>query len=128
MSATDLTPSPAISTSEPTAPEPTAPAATQRRWSLAFGVYSAATSLTFTQGFWVIYLATRGYSPFAIGLFEMTFHLAKFIAEVPTGIFADLVGRRASLIVAAVLAFVGELLFLVPSGPLIALSFALQGL
>lgn len=119
MSATDLTPAPAIIT--------LAPAATQRRWALAYAVYSAATNLTFTQAIWVIYLAARGYSPFAIGLFEMTFHLAKFVAEVPTGIFADLVGRRASLIVAALLAFVGELLFLVPTGPLIVLSFALQG-
>src|SRR5579885_2398525 len=107
MSATDLTPSPVVITREPSAP-----AATQRRWALAYGVYSAATNLTFTQAIWVIYLASRGYSPFAIGLFEMTFHLAKFVAEVPTGIFADLVGRRASLIVAAGLAFAGELLFL----------------
>lgn len=123
MSAADLVSSATIAEQEPVAP-----AATQRRWALAYGVYSAATNLTFTQAIWVIYLASRGYSPFAIGLFEMTFHLAKFVAEVPTGIFADLVGRRASLIVAALLAFVGELLFLVPAGPLIALSFALQGI
>jgi MFS family permease len=122
MSATDLTPTTTIVTSEPIAR-----AAIQRRWTLAYGVYSAATNLTFTQAIWVIYLATRGYSPFAIGLFEMTFHLAKFLAEAPTGVFADLVGRRASLIVAALLAFGGELLFLTPTGPLIALSFALQG-
>jgi len=123
MSAADLVPSPTTAIQEPLAP-----VAMQRRWALAYGVYSAATNLTFTQAIWVIYLAALGYSPFAIGLFEMTFHLAKFVAEVPTGIFADLVGRRASLIVAALLAFVGELLFLVPTGPLIALSFALQGI
>src|SRR5262249_15847815 len=122
MSAADLATPP-----HSAAQEPLAPAATQRRWALAYGVYSAVSNLTFTHAIWVLYVASRGYSPFAIGLCEMTFHLAKFLAEVPTGIFADLVGRRASLVVAALLAFVGELLFLVPTGPLIVLSFALQG-
>jgi MFS family permease len=121
MTATDFA-TPAVAEQETLAP-----AATQRRWTIAYGVYSAATNLVFTQAIWVIYLAAQGYSPFAIGLFETLFHLAKFVAEVPTGIFADLVGRRASLLVAAVLGFGAELLFLVPTGPLIALSFALQG-
>ena len=43
--------------------------ATQRRWSIAFGLYTAATSLTFTQGVWVVYLALHNFSPLAIGLF-----------------------------------------------------------
>jgi hypothetical protein len=60
-----------------------------RRWLLAFDGYNAATNLHFTGAIWVIYLATHGYSPFAIGLFETLFHVAKFVAEVPTGIFWD---------------------------------------
>ncbi|HEU5349652.1 MAG TPA: MFS transporter, partial [Ktedonobacterales bacterium] len=105
-----------------------APPAIQRRWAIAFGLYTAATSLTFTQGVWVVYLAIHGFSPFAIGLFEMCFHVAKFLAEAPTGIFADLVGRRLSLIVSALLIVVAELLFLAPTPVMIALSFALQGI
>ena len=57
--------------------------ATQRRWAVAFGLYTAATNLTFTQGVWVIYLALNGFSPFAIGLFETCFHVAKFLARRP---------------------------------------------
>lgn len=102
--------------------------ATQRRWAIAFGLYTAATNLTFTQGVWVIYLAIHGFSPFAIGLFETCFHVAKFLAEAPTGIFADLVGRRLSLIVSALLVVVAELLFLAPTPAMIVLSFALQGI
>ncbi|MGE5333533.1 MAG: MFS transporter, partial [Nitrososphaerota archaeon] len=104
-----------------------APPATQRRWAIAFGLYTAATNLIFTQGVWVIYLAIHGFSPFAIGLFETCFHVAKFLAEAPTGVFADLMGRRLSLIVSAVLVVVAELLFLAPTPPMIAMSFALQG-
>lgn len=101
--------------------------ATQRRWAVAFGLYTAATNLTFTQGVWVIYLALNGFSPFAIGLFETCFHVAKFLAEAPTGIFADLVGRRLSLIISALLVVVAELLFLAPTPTMIAISFAMQG-
>src|SRR5215471_2835408 len=99
----------------------------RRRWQLAFGLYTVATNATFSQAVWVIYLAGRGYDPFAIGLFEMLFHLAKFAAEMPTGIFADLVGRRRSLIISCAIGAAAELLFLVPTAPLIALNFALQG-
>jgi MFS family permease len=100
---------------------------TQRRWAIAFGLYTAATSLTFTQGVWVVYLALNGFSPFAIGLFETCFHSAKFLAEMPTGIFADLLGRRLSLVISALLVVVAELLFLAPTPAMIAVSFAMQG-
>jgi MFS family permease len=102
--------------------------ATQRRWLLAFGLYTVATNTTFSQAVWVLYLAARGYNPFAIGLFETCFHVAKFVAEIPTGIFADLVGRRASLIVSCAIGAFASLLYLFPSPPALALSFALQGL
>ncbi len=100
----------------------------RRRHAAAYALFSVASSVRFTQAIWLIYLAERGYSPFAIGLFEMLFHLAKLVAEVPTGVFADLVGRRASLIAACVVGAVAELFFLAPAPPLIALSLALSGI
>lgn len=105
----------------------TAHPAQRRRWTWAFALYTAAINLGFSRAIWVIYLAAHGYSPLAIGLFETCFHLAKFLAEVPTGIFADLAGRRRSLVVSCALGAAGELLFVVPTAPLIVLSFALQG-
>jgi len=117
---------PAPSATAPAAP--VIPRARRRRWYVAFGLYTAASNATFSQAIWVVYLAIHGYSPFAIGLFEMGFHIAKFAAEAPTGVFADLVGRRASLIVSSILGAMGSLLYLVPIAPLIALDFALQGI
>jgi len=111
-----------------TVPVITTSTAPWRRWLLAFGCYSLTANTLFTSAIWVIYLAAHGYSPLAIGLFEMVFHIAKFIAEVPTGIFADLVGRRKSLIVYCLINAVENLLFLVPTVPLITLSFALSGI
>ncbi len=46
---------------------------------------------------------------------------------MPTGTFADLVGRRASLIVANILGALDMVLFLHPTPPLMILSFALSG-
>lgn len=100
---------------------------TRRRWNIAFACYTLAINTSFTRAVWMVYLAAHGYSPFALGLVEMIFHLAKFIAEVPTGVFADLAGRRTSLIVSCALAAIGELLFISPSFPVIAVSFALLG-
>jgi MFS family permease len=99
-----------------------------RRWLLAFDGYNITTNLLFTSAIWVIYLAAHGYSPLAIGLFETLFHAAKFVAEVPTGIFADLLGRRKSLIVYCLIEIVDNLLFLVPTMPMLILSFSLSGI
>lgn len=110
-----------------TLPLPTVTAATWRRWLVAFFCYNSTMSLLFTSAIWVIYLAAHGYSPFTIGLMEMTFHIAKFVAEVPAGIFADLLGRRKSLIVYSVLGSVEKLAYLVPSPPLLFLSFVVSG-
>ncbi len=98
-----------------------------RRWLLAFDCYNFSSSVLLTNAIWVIYLIAHGYSPFAIGLFEMVFHIAKFIFEVPTGIFADLLGRRKSLVVYCLLGAIQQLLFLYPTLALITLSFALSG-
>ncbi|MFI5274882.1 MAG: MFS transporter [Ktedonobacterales bacterium] len=106
---------------------PIAPSPLRRRWAIAFGLYTVATNISFTQAVWVLYLAAHHYSPLAIGLFETAFHLAKFVAEVPTGIFADLRGRRASLVASCAVGAPASLLFLHPTAAMIALSFALQG-
>src|SRR5690348_12312581 len=99
----------------------------RRRWAVALGLYSVAANAGFSNAIWLIYLASHGYSPFAIGLFEMLFHIAKFLAEAPTGVFADLVGRRASLIVCCALGCVSSLFFLAPGVAwLVAAGFALS--
>jgi MFS family permease len=57
----------------------------------------------------------------------MLFHVSKFLTEMPTGVFADMLGRRKSLMIYCVLSGVESLLFLKPTLPLIILSFVLSG-
>lgn len=101
--------------------------ATPRRWMAGYAIYAMLTNTRLDQAVWVLYLAGHGFSPFAIGLFETLFHVAKFVVEVPTGIFADLVGRRASLIASCVVGAIGELCLLHPTTLFLALSFACGG-
>ncbi|HEU5379184.1 MAG TPA: MFS transporter [Ktedonobacteraceae bacterium] len=117
------------SLSEPALSNPVEPLARTpwRRWSQAFDAHNLATNVGFTRAIWMIYLAGQGYSPLALGLFEMLFHVAKFVTEVPTGIFADMLGRRKSLIIYCIMSAVETLLFLKPTVPLIILSFVLSG-
>jgi MFS family permease len=98
-----------------------------KRWSWAFDAYNLSTNMLFTSAIWMIYLANHGYSPLALGLFEMLFHIAKCVTEVPTGIFADLLGRRRSLMLSCVLTAVSTLLLLAPGVTTIILSFLLSG-
>lgn len=97
------------------------------RWGIAFNVYTVLGGLNTENAIWLIYLAMRGYSPFAIGIFEMLFHVAKFVFEAPTGIFADLVGRRASLLASCLFGIVAALLFLDPTPVTLSLSLMLSG-
>ncbi len=97
------------------------------RWGLAFSAFAVLANFDTDNAIWLIYLAARGYSPFAIGLYEMVFHIAKFVTEVPTGIFADLVGRRASLIAACVCGALSAVFFLDPTPQMIGLSFVCSG-
>lgn len=114
---------------EPVTPgvEKSAASVPWKRWLRAFDIHNLSTNTLFTSAIWMIYLAGRGYSPLALGLFEMLFHVAKFVTEVPTGIFADMLGRRKSLIVYCAITAVDSLLFLTPTPALIILSFLLSG-
>lgn len=46
---------------------------------------------------WVLLLANRGFSLAEIGLAEGIFHLVSLICEIPSGMIADLLGRKRTL-------------------------------
>lgn len=55
-------------------------------------------SLQFAGACWVALLAARGFTLTQIGLAEMVLHLASFLFEVPSGVIADVFGRRRCMI------------------------------
>ena len=72
-------------------------------------IFLGLNTLDLTRGLWMIYLFSRGFSLVQLGILEGTFHLTAFIMEIPTGIVADLWGRKLSRLL-------GRITFLISLG------------
>ena len=68
-----------------------------------FYAFQVVNDFSFTAGIWIIFLQSRGYSLAEIGLAESAFHLAPVTLELPSGSFADILGRKWSMTVGALL-------------------------
>ena len=51
---------------------------------------------------WVALLALRGFSLLEIGMLESIFHIVSFCFELPSGVFADVFGRKKTLVLSQV--------------------------
>ena len=56
------------------------------------------SGLRITDAVWVALLAARGYSLWEIGLAESVLHIVSLLCEVPSGMAADLLGRKKALV------------------------------
>ena len=52
------------------------------------------SGLRITDAVWVALLAARGFSLWEIGVAESVFHMVSLTFEVPSGMAADLLGRK----------------------------------
>lgn len=59
---------------------------------------SAQGSFQIAGASWVVLLAVRGFSMVEIGFAESCFHVASFLFEIPSGVIADVFGRKRSMI------------------------------
>jgi MFS family permease len=102
--------------------------ATLRRSVRRFFLYQISTEMRFDSAIWIIYLQSRGLSLAEVGLAESAFHLAPLLIELPSGSFADLVGRRWSLALGSFLVAVSSaLLWSAKSLPMAMLALFLTG-
>lgn len=63
-------------------------------------------------GAWVAILAARGYTLTQIGLAETIFHITSLIWEIPSGILADVFGRKKMLIVSVIMQMIGNIVMI----------------
>lgn len=77
------------------------------------GLYlsSIFSSLSLT-GAWVAILAARGYSLVEIGIVETAFHITSLIFEIPSGVLADVFGRKRMLVVSVILRMIGNVVMI----------------
>ena len=93
-----------------------------------FYAYKLNTETYFLSAIWILYLQSRGFSLTEIGLAEAAFHLAPLLLEIPSGSFADLVGRRWSLALGSLLvALSAGVLWVADSLPLAMFALFLHG-
>ncbi|NCD05540.1 MAG: MFS transporter [Spirochaetia bacterium] len=87
-------------------------------------IFIFISSLNLTHGLWMIYLATKGMSLAQLGILEGIFHITSFLMEVPTGLVADIFGRKISRIIGRILALISiAILILANSFLFFAISF-----
>ncbi len=79
----------------------------QLRRFYSFGFFSC---LRLPDAVWVVLLAARGYSLWQIGVVESVFHIVSLLCEIPSGMLADLIGRRRILAAAGVSGLVSALI------------------
>lgn len=92
-------------------------------------IYSFLSNFSLTHGVWMLYLAYRGLSLFEIGIMESIFHLTSFSMEVPTGMIADLYGRKTSRVLGRILAVISTIIMIFAGNVyFFALSFVFSAL
>lgn len=80
-------------------------------------------------GAWVAILAARGYSLVEIGIVETVFHITSLLFEIPSGILADVFGRKKMLIVSSLMRMIGNIVMILSDGlGMVCLSIAFHAL
>ena len=59
-------------------------------------------NLSIAGAAWVLLLVTDGYSLIQVGIAETVFHIVSITMEIPSGMFADICGRKKSLAVSCI--------------------------
>ena len=63
-------------------------------------------------GAWVAILSARGYSLVEIGVAETVFHITSLIFEIPSGVLADVFGRKKMLMVSSIMRMIGNIIMI----------------
>jgi MFS family permease len=68
-----------------------------------FHVYAVLANALFQRGVFVLFLQQRGFSTAQVALLQTLLYLVSGLAELPTGVIADRIGRRAGIVIGQVL-------------------------
>ena len=69
-------------------------------------IYEVISGLQIVDLVWVFFLLQRGFSLFEAGAAEGVFHTVSMCCEIPSGMIADMLGRKKTLVLAGFLASV----------------------
>ena len=81
------------------------------------------------SGAWVAILAARGFSLAQIGFAETVFHIVSILFEIPSGVIADVFGRKKTLILSCFMRIIGNIVMVFSNNfALVCVSIAFQAL
>ena len=75
-------------------------------------IYNFLLQLNITSAIWVLYLAFRGMSLVEIGLLESVYHITGVLFELPTGVIADVYGKKFSVIIGRIISVISCILMI----------------
>ena len=84
-------------------------------------------NLSIAGAAWVLLLVSQGFTIVEVGLFETVFHIVSLMAEIPSGIFADVFGRKKSLLMSCICALISatvRILFVSFPGVCVSIAFS----
>lgn len=92
-------------------------------------VFAFINNLDMSSSIWVLYLTYKGMNLMQIGLLEGIFHITSTICEVPSGVAADLWGRKQTMVAGRICLSVSCIIMLFSRSFLgFSLGFMLQAL
>lgn len=74
-----------------------------KRQTVLMYLYEAALAFRMVDVVWVIFLLERGFSLAQVGMAEGVYHVTSMVFEVPSGMAADLFGRKRTIMLSGVL-------------------------
>jgi len=90
-------------------------------------IYNFLLQLNITSAIWVLYLAFRGMSLVEIGLLESVYHITGVLFELPTGVIADVYGKKFSVITGRIVSVISCILMITSDSFLgFAIAFSLS--
>ena len=90
-------------------------------------VYNFLLQLNITSAIWVLYLAFRGMSLVEIGLLESVYHITGVLFELPTGVIADVYGKKFSVVTGRIVSVISCILMITSDSFLgFAIAFSLS--
>lgn len=79
-------------------------------------IFETSVCLRIADAVWVLFLLQRGFTLAQIGIAEGVFHITSMLCEVPSGMAADLFGRKRTLVFSGGLGMVSSLLMCLDAG------------
>ena len=81
------------------------------------------------SGAWVAILASRGFSLAQIGFAETIFHIVSILFEIPSGVLADVFGRKKTLLISCLMRMAGDIVMIFSNNfAMVCISIGLHAL